>query len=424
MAHEQHRTAIWLMLNTVTAAAAGLGFWLMLTRALHVPARDIGIGYAVVAIATTAALLAKGGFDTALVRLVPAASRQDADRLLRQATLAAVGLAVLLCCAALALPMDGLTGWERWLAGALAAALAVLLVVTWLQDAFFLAEGQARQSVKRNLAASFARMLIPIPLVFWHIPQAVAASWVLALAVAATLGTLALRRMPKRGGGPVPPRALRRSAVRNLAGSAAEFLPGLILGPIVLATRGADEAAYFGMAWTAASLLFLASAAMSRSALAHLVRGPGTLDGAELAACLRRAALQHLALVVPGAFLAAVLAPWLLGVFGPVYAAQGALPLRVLAMSALVVSPAYLYLAVLRARDRALPLTVFPAAMILALVLLAPLLAARYGLPGVALAWLVANIPFGSWAALNLARLAKGVMPVGPQPVRGRAHLE
>lgn len=415
LAHVQHRNAALLILNMAAQAAAGLVFWLVLTRVLHLPADEVGLGYAVIALGTTAAVIAKGGLDTALLRHVPGTGRAHADSLLRLAIALGAAIAVAACGILAALGLWDELGPAQWI---LAALIAVLLVATWLQDAVFLAEGRARDGTLRNLGAAAVRIALPAALVAIAVDQVVAVSWALALAAAAALGFALSARLPERDGPPVVRRAFLASAGRNAAGSAAEFLPGLLLAPIVLAARGADQAAYFGMAWTLASLLFLASAAISRSALATLVVTPG---GA--AACIRRAALQHLATVGPGAIGLVALAPVLLGVFGPGYA-TAALALAILALSIVAVAPAYLYLALLRARDRTAPLVAFPLAMVAALGLLAPALAGRYGLVGVACAWLAANLPFGAWAAWRLHQEVQEVMPDPAFPVGGRAHLE
>ena len=288
------------------------------------------------------------------------------------------------------LPQVGALGWL------LVAGIAALLVVAWLQDAYFLAEGDARFSFLRNLVLSAGRLLLPVPLVLLAVPHPVAVAWGLAV-LASVLAALGFgRRLPERAGRMVPRREFLASAMRNVTGSAAEFLPGLLLAPIVLATQGPAAAAWFGMAWTAASLLFVGCAALSRSALAEMVRtgraGPA----------IRRAALQHVLLIAPAAAGLALLAPWVLGLFGPAYASEGGATLRILAASAVFVAPATLYLCVLRARERPVGLVAFPAAMVAALGLAIPWLAGQAGIAGVAWAWLLANAPFGLYALHRL----------------------
>jgi O-antigen/teichoic acid export membrane protein len=238
----------------------------------------------------------------------------------------------------------------------------------------------------------------------------VALTWLAALAASAFVGVLRARTVPPREGSAVPRRAFLQSSGRNLSGGAAEALPGLLLAPLVLAVDGPAAAAYFGMAWTAASLVFQTSAAIGRSALAQMIQA----GAGGRAAAVRKGVVQHLWLVAPLAVLGSLFAPRLLALFGPAYAEQGGAVLALLCASAVFVAPTSLYLAVLRARDRSLALILFPAAMVVSLAVLAPALDARLGLIGVALAWLLSNVPFGAYAAWRLHQEVQGVTPLAP----------
>ncbi len=422
LADAQHRTAYILSLNNVLGAATGFVFWLLFARLAGLDSRAMGIGYAAVALGTAIGVAAKGGMDTALVQLVPGASSRQASRLLTLGTLAGAGLAAALAAAlALASRLGGLLPGLSWSAWALVAAIAVLLVVSWMQDAFFVAVGRAGHSLERNVVLSAGRILLPLPVVALALAHPVPLTWTVALAASALAGLVRLRGVAAREGATVPAGAFRRSSLRNVSGAAAEFLPGLLLVPLVLAIDGPEAAAYFGIAWTAASLLFQTSAAIGRSALAQMVRaGPGGLRAA-----IRRGLLENLLVVAPAALVAGLLAPRLLLVFGRGYALHGAVSLSILCASAVFVAPASLYLAVLRARGHGRALVLFPAALLAGLAALAPLLDARYGLDGVAFAWLAASAPFGLYAAWRLRRLAWGVMPLArPAPVARPADLE
>ncbi len=416
----QHRDALYLMLNTGAMAAAGLLFWLILTRVLSLPEATVGHGYAIISLGTAVAVVAKGGLDIALTRHAPDASRSAARRLLWQgigaATTIALLLTVLLPLAAMAgIPVPALapTGW------ALVVLIALGLLVMWLQDAYFIAEREARMTFGRNLAASIVRVLLPIALVAVAFPQPVALAWGLAVLLSGLIGIVLSQRLPARETGAVRPKAFWMTAVRNVASSAAEFLPGLLLVPMVLAVHGAEAAAYFGMAWTVAHLIFQVSAAIGRSALVSFVREPETRHPT----AVRRGLLQHALIVLPGAALAAVIAPWLLAIFGPSYAAGGATVLSILAASILLVAPAYLYLALLRARENVLGLTTLPLVTITLLFTLVPLMPESLGLAGVGIAWCLANAPFGLWGAWRLYQEAKEVSPDDDASVDRRPHV-
>jgi O-antigen/teichoic acid export membrane protein len=429
LAHGQHRAAYYLTLNNVMGAATGVLFWLLLARAAGLGAALIGVGYTVVALGTLVGVVAKGGLDTALLLKVPGQSGRGGRALLSfGATISAsvaVALTALLAWAALRLGflpgLDAL-GWG------LVGFIAVLMVVTWLQDAYFLAVGQARMTFERNLVLTAGRLVLPLPVILLAFAHPVPLTWGLALAASAVVGAVRVRAIPDRPARDAAPalaprRDFMRSAARNVSGSAAEFLPGLLLAPLVLALQGPEAAAYFGMAWTAASLIFQISGAIGRSALAQMVQAGPT--GTALA--IRKGVAEHAWVVAPLAVVVGLLSFPLLSVFGHAYATQGAEALAILCASIVVVAPVSLYLAVLRSRDRSWLLVAFPIAMILALAVLAPALGARYGLVGIAFAWLAANAPFGLYAAWRLRREVLEVMPhAGPyaEPVPGRADLE
>ncbi|MBW3583267.1 MAG: lipopolysaccharide biosynthesis protein [Euryarchaeota archaeon] len=418
----QHRDTLYLTMNSLMGAATGLLFWLVLARVLALPPTEVGYGFAVIGLGTMVGVLGKGGLDTALIRNVPRASWREGRRLLVFAVLSGTAVVILLTLAFalgsqvwFAIPELSVHGWL------LVAGLGALLVITWLQDAHFLAEGHARSIFQRNAVFSGARLLLPVPIVALSLAEPVPLAWGLALLVSALLALSFAKGDPLRDGEPVPRSRFLRSAFRNVTGSTAEFLPGLILAPLVLAVDGPEAAAYFGIAWTGASLLFLVSAAISRSALNRMVKSGehGRPDA------IRRASRQLLALILPATIAGIILAPLLLSVLGPDYAREGRLPFTILAMSTLFVAPAYLYLGLLRATERPKPLIVFPAAMMVALLTFAPLIGLYHGAVGVAAAWLIANVPFGVYAAYRLHQETQEVNPhVSPDPDRRHHHAE
>lgn len=399
-----YRNGYYLMLNSLTGAAAGLLFWLVVVRLYHLPVRDVGIGVAAISLATAIALVAKGGLDAALVRHVPQVAPRQALRLLDFAiamgtfTVAAIVFLIGFVPWALGVSYQGLYSASLTLLG----ALATLLMVTWLQDAHFLAEGEARFSFYRNLVLHSTRLLAPGVVLWLALPYPVPVAWALALLASALAAWAMVYRLPRREppalAPPVRSRTFLRTATHNLAGGAAEFLPGLVLAPLVLAMEGPEAAAHFGIAWTGASLLFLLSGAIGRSTFAELSRTH------RVAPLLRKALRHHAMVVLPMAVAAILLAPWLLALFGPGYAAHGLPVFLLLAASIALVAPVYLYLALLRSRDDRRRLVGFPLVLIVALLALTPPLEARLGLVGVGVAWLVAHGPLALYAAVQLRR--------------------
>jgi O-antigen/teichoic acid export membrane protein len=423
-----YRNGYYLMLNSITGAAAGLLFWLVLVRLYAVSDRDIGIGLAVISLSTAFALVAKGGLDAAIVRHVPRATRAEGLRLLELAITAGfIGVSIMVLLLAslpgvFGIPIEGLTPP----AFAMFGVLGALLVLTWLQDAHFLAEGEARFSFYRNLVLHTARLGTPALILALALPYPIPLAWGLALGLSAIVAFVLLPRLPDHRAGEasttgaththaerIPPRHFLRTAAHNIAGSAAEFLPGLLLAPLVLHLEGPETAAYFGIAWTGASMLFLLSASIARSTFAEMSRH------GDHARFLRRALQHHALIVAPAALAAMALSPILLGLFGPGYATHGQGVFLLLAGSVVLLVPIYLYLALLRSRDAQVPLVVFPAVLIVVLFALAPTLERSHGLVGVGLAWVLAHAPLAAFAALRLLQELRR----SPQEVT-HAHAE
>jgi O-antigen/teichoic acid export membrane protein len=418
----QHQNAAYLVASNLLGAAAGLAFWLVIARASSLDATAVGVGYAAVALGSAVAVVAKGGLDSALLRTVPVAGKADGPRLLRfaiaiGASIALLGVFTVGSIASLTseLPQFRLLEW------ALVALIAALLVSAWLQDAYLLAVADAAFVLRRNLVFAAARLVLPLPLIALAFPNPVALAWCLALAV--SVGSVLAMRAGRfaAAGSYVHRRRFLARAARNVTGGAAEFLPGLLLAPIVLALDGPESAAYFGIAWAVGSMLFVLSASVSRSALTQL----SGIGGVDESVAVRRGIVGNLWIVLPAAVILAASAPIVLSFFGPAYVANGTLAVILLSASALFVAPSYLYFALLRARDRSMPLIVFPLAMVAALAITVPLLANGDGPTGFALAWLVANVPLGLYAAQKLRQTAREVTRARPAPdVDHRAYLE
>jgi O-antigen/teichoic acid export membrane protein len=125
-----------------------------------------------------------------------------------------------------------------------------------------------------------------------------------------------------------------------------------------------------------------------------------------------------LLIVAPAAVAAMVLSPVMLRLFGQGYAANGEAVFLLLAASIVLIAPVYLYLALLRSREDRGLLVAYPAVLVAALVVAAPWFEARYGLPGVGMAWVVIHTPLAAFAAQRLRHQihADAAQEAAPQP--------
>jgi O-antigen/teichoic acid export membrane protein len=416
-----YANGVALVANAGASALLGFLFWIVAARRFS--AESLGVGAAIVSAATLAALVGKAGFDAAIIRYGPALGRRDLGRLLARATLATLVLTGVVSVCVLALAIEGVASLAALRAPAAALGFVLLAIGTgaaWVADAYFISEQAGAQVLARNLVFNLVKLAAPLVMLAGLAEGAVPLAWGLGLAaslawaLAATLPRLA--RRPETGEAPAPTPEMLGYAARNYALNLSEFLPGLVFPVLVLSALGPAQNARFYLAWTVATVAFLASKAITQSSFAALVRaGPP-------APALRKAFL--LSALVLGPMMAGLLlfGGAVLAVFGDHYS-DGAELLRMLALSIVPVAVANVYLSYLKARRPALELTLLPALTMAALLALTPLALARLGMLGVGAAWLAVQTLAGLYAAIRLAvLLRRSPVDESRTALRDRAH--
>jgi O-antigen/teichoic acid export membrane protein len=393
-----YANGVALVANAGLSAALGFVFWMVAARRFNADA--LGVGAAVVSAATLAALVGKAGFDAAVIRFAPSASSRGVRRVLARAILAATTLTALVAGAVLVFAIGGMPALGALREPAYAAGFVLLAVGTagaWILDSFFIAESAATAVLWRNVAFNVVKIGVPLLLVASWAGRAVPLAWGLGLAASLVVAIALLPRRLRAHSptGVKPARGALGYAMRNYALNLSEFLPGLVLPLVVLHALGAEENARFFLAWTIATVAFLASKAIAQSAFAALVR-----DGQPRAALGKALRLSALVLA-PAALAMAFGAPLLLSLFGAHYVEAAGL-LRILAWSVPGVVVLNLYLAYLKARDDGWELTLLPVANLAILLPAMPLALARWGIEGAGLVWLAVTGTLGLYAAARL----------------------
>jgi O-antigen/teichoic acid export membrane protein len=419
-----------LVLNSGIASALGFLYWLVVAR--RYDSASIGWGAAVVSAATLAALLGKAGFDAALIRFGPSASERHLTRLLWLASGAAVGLTAVVASAMLVLARLGVAGLAPELGRGEALAFLALAggtALAWVFDAFFIAEQTALYTLYRNVAFNVLKLVAPFAVAASLAALAVPLTWGVGLAasvlVAIPFVPLALRRRrrlagenPAAAAAPPSPAELVAYSAKNYALNVSEFLPSLLFPLLVLAALGPVANARFYLAWTVATVGFLASKAVAQSSFAALVR-----EGSPRLA-LAKGALLCAVLLVPFAAGLLVAAPLLLALFGQGGHGDAVTMLRLLAISIPPLCATNLYVAYLKARAPGWELTLLPAATLVAVALASPALDAG-GMAALGALWLAVQSVAAAYALVRLAivlRRDSHDTRTVPAPLRRRAH--
>lgn len=421
-----YRNGYFLMLNSITGAVFGFVFWIVVARAFHDDASAVGYGAAVVSSMTLVALVAKLGFDAALIRYVPRSGRAGRIALLACASSAAAAGAVVVALAFLALvptlvpDLRGLRGDP--IAGFLFATGAAAIALGWILDAYFVAERRASLSLLRNLVLNVVKLALPMLALFHASALGIPAAWAAGVAASVAVGAVlaaALAKRAARAGQATPSRSeLLRYASFNAATTVADFLPGLALPILVLHVAGAEANAYFYVAWSVAFVAFLASKSIATSAFAEISH-----DAIGATSHIRKAVRQNVLVLAAFGIGVLALGKPALALFGPAYVDRAWPLLLVLAASAPFVAGSALYVTLLKARGAGWELVLLPVATLaLTFAAGAPLLAS-HGLVGLGVGWLAANVIVAAYSVAGLVARVKRLEPHDvAQPVGGPAH--
>lgn len=391
------RNSLYIMATTVVTSALGYVYWIIAARAY--PARDVGLGSALLAAITLASGLTNLGLGQTLVQLLPG---RVAGVMWSRTVNAAFGVA-------------GATGLLAGVVTALVLSLAspqlavagrdpiytiavVLGVPLWtassLLDSLFVAERAAGNMLARNMV--FAVLKIPlllVPLLGLKLagPLTVLGSWVIASAVAALMGFVVL--IPRLGRGYRPTARGLVPQVRPMLSLLAGHhfinlgsMASVYLLQILVSTRlSPADNAYFYTTWMLGGFFFTLETSVASSLFAEGAHGE------DIGRKVRTSALTIGALLIPAMILFLVAGRYLLGVFGPTYREHGTVLLTLLIAAAIPDGITNVYVSILRVRCRLREAAVLNLGMaVLTLALAWPLLP-LLGIEGAGWAWLIAQ---------------------------------
>ncbi|MEW1914385.1 oligosaccharide flippase family protein [Kitasatospora sp. NPDC085895] len=408
-----------LAASAVLAAGLGALFWLLAARWFS--AEAVGRSYALLSAAMLLATLGSLNLGDVLVRFLPTAGERGRRLVVRCYTIStAVGAAVATGFVLLAPQLaPGLTELrESWSAILFIAATSAYTVFV-LQDGALTGLRQPGWVLGENLIFAIAKAVALALCAILAVEAGILLAWAAGLVLAVTVANTVLfaRALPTAhpapGSGASAPSAARphrmaRYAAADYIGQLGQTAVSKSLPLFVLGRLGADETAYYSLAYLVTDTLYQAAYAMGQSLTVEGAAEPHRL--AEHA----RHTLRHTALLItPATVVAVAAAPWILDLFGTDYAAHGTTVLRLMALSAV---PNVLFgvaVHVARVRQALAFLTGLQLAFAAMLLTLTLVLMPRYGLTGVGAAWLATACTL----ALVLAVMApRWLTALPPQP--------
>jgi len=380
------------MANTVVMAGLGFIFWMVVAR-LYTEA-EVGLGAAIISAMSLLALLSGLGLDVALIRFLPKAEK-PVDLINSCFTLSGIVAVV-----TAAVFIAGIGLWSPALSfireNAVFSITFIIFTLFWtlshIMDVTFIARRRADFALLKNTIYSLLKLPLPIILVLYFHAFGIAASWGMAIGVALVISLLLFLPRVQNRYRPVPRLTLevikniRRYSTANYFARLLNAAPALILPIMVVNLLGAEQNAYFYVAWMIAVLLFSIPMAVSQSLFAE-----GSHFEAALGVNVRRSFRFIFLLLIPAIVLLFLLGKWLLLAFGASFSANALTLLWILILSSIPLAVNSVYMSILRVRDRIRELVVLSGFIALTVLVGSYFMTAATGIVGVGYAWIAAQ---------------------------------
>jgi len=348
-----YTNAMYLAADMATTALLGFVFWIVAAR--FYSASDVGFATAVISAATFLAVLSYLGFDASLIRFLPRADRPS-ELLNTSFTLCGVVGLLLGTLFLLGLPLwspvlDFVRG--NVISSLVFVILVGLLTLSGLIGSSYVAQRQAKFTFFMDITSSVLKIPLAILLAGFFYSFGIIAAYALAMALAVVIGAFAF--LPKVVAGYKMLPELKVALIRDVwRYSSANYVASLLFGAsrwllpvIVLNVRGPEANAYFYVAFTIASLLFVIPLAVSSALFAE-----GSHFEDKLGENVTRSLKFTFLILVPGVILLLLAGRWILLIFGESYSANALQLLWLMSLSSLPLSINCVYSVILRVTGR------------------------------------------------------------------------
>jgi O-antigen/teichoic acid export membrane protein len=397
-----YSNAFYLMLNIAVMALCGFFFWMVVAR--FYTEAEVGFSSAIISAISLIAIISLVGLNTSLIRFLPQA---DKPQELINSCYTLSGLVSLVIAGIF---IAGLGFWSPALAfvrqNAIFTAAFIIFVLLWtlssLVDSTFIARRRAGFVLSKNTIYSVLKIPLPILFVLFFRTFGIVASWGIAIAAALVISIFLFLPRVQKLYKPAP--NLRLGLIKDMwRYSGGNYLtnllsasPAFILPLMVVNLLGAEQNAYFYVAWAIAGLLFAIPAAVSQSLFA---------EGSHFEDKLRENVTKSLKftflLLVPAVTVLILVGKWLLLAFGQSYSLNALKLLWILSLSSLPLAINHLYTSILRVKSRLKELMAIWGFIALAVLLASYLIMPASGIMGIGYAWL------GAQAAVAIYVLAR-----------------
>lgn len=348
-----YRNSLFLMANTIVTTGLGFFFWMVVAR--FYTEVELGWGSAIISAIGLLALLSTLGLGTALIRFLPKAEKpvEMINSCFTLSGIVALAVSVIF--------IAGVNLWSPSLGFIKENAIFVVafvfftlfLTLSQLTDVTFVARRRAGFVLTKNTIISLTKIALPFLLVLFFRAFGIVSSWGIAIGIALAISLFIFLPRAQKHYKPVPRinlgiiRDIWRYSAGNYVAGLFAAAPTFILPIMVVNLLGAEQNAYFYVAWMIATVLFVIPGAVSQSLFAE-----GSHLEDDLGANVSRSYKFIFLLLIPAIILLLLLGKWLLLAFGATYSANALMLLRILALSGIFIGVNSVYYTILRVQHR------------------------------------------------------------------------
>lgn len=343
-----YRNSSLLLINNAVIAVVGFIFWILAAR--WYPTHEVGVATTLISITSLLSTISYLGFNTSLIRLIPDSKNKNGliSYALLMVTVASLIVAVLFFILNDRLvPALGLVFADRT-SSLFIIVFIILNSINAITDSIFLAYRSAKYTLLANIGLVVFKLGLPILLVgygglgifFAHAVGIIVSMLISCIFLYSYLGYRPSKHIAQN--------EIRKINNVSLSNHILYFLqisPVMLLPIIITNQVGPTQSAYFYLAMTIASFVFLIPNIITNSMFAE-----SSTNEVAIYSHTRKALNLISLTLIPAAALVVIFSSLILKIYGDEFSLQSSEPLRILAVSSLFLSINYICLTILRIR--------------------------------------------------------------------------
>lgn len=386
------RNAVYLMINSVMCSILGFIFWIIAAK-YYTPS-EIGLASTLISTSTLLSVVANLGLGIGIIKYLPPL-KKNSNNLINSFTTVAGSTSVIVSIIFLGLirifsqEMDFLN--NSYLYQLMFIVVTLCFVIGSIQESVFVAERKSGYSILKNLIMG-SRFLYPAFFVTFG-TIGIFSSYGIAYILSILVTTFFL--LPHAIKGYIPKIHVDKLLIKdslnysigNYIAGFFELAPGLMLPFIITNMISSESTAYFYIAWTVSSVLYIIPKSIATSLFAEGSNGKEKFNQ-EIKKSLKLVSI----LLLPAIVVVFIAGDKILFAFGESYSKNSIELLRILVISSLPLAVNTIIISIWRVKKRINNIIITNASIAIATIIIGYLMAPYIGVTGFGLAWLFSQI--------------------------------